>query len=221
MGRKEVRKIENGLQCKASLDARKDEMSQDHICSMPKTTKARPTSGACRSSRCPRSSSSTTSSRTTPACTSSTDSPLSYRLDRSFDPHHHHRDPTTTISPHPSFTCMSDTVPAQIFRLMLHPQGWVASAFVLAQTVFLLFYGQVLRIVPAKWVLLSAIAIFEAGSLVCGVSQNVGQLIAGRTVSGLGAAGICACFFCVLRGTRTNLPLSRRYDSDHLASYAS
>lgn len=116
---------------------------------------------------------------------------------------------------------MSDTVPAQIFRLMLHPQGWVASAFVLAQTVFLLFYGQVLRIVPAKWVLLSAIAIFEAGSLVCGVSQNVGQLIAGRTVSGLGAAGICACFFCVLRGTRTNLPLSRRYDSDHLASYAS
>ncbi|KAJ7174046.1 ABC transporter, partial [Mycena crocata] len=69
-------------------------------------------------------------------------------------------------------------------------QGWVASSFVLAQTVFLLFYGQVLRIFPAKWVLVSAIAIFEIGSLLCGVSQNVNQLIAGRAVSGVGAAGL-------------------------------
>ncbi|KAJ7472597.1 ABC transporter [Mycena latifolia] len=69
-------------------------------------------------------------------------------------------------------------------------QGWVASSFVLAQTVFILFYGQVLRIFPAKWVLVSAITIFEAGSLLCGLSQNVNELIAGRTVSGLGAAGM-------------------------------
>ncbi|KAJ6464617.1 putative transporter [Mycena vitilis] len=69
-------------------------------------------------------------------------------------------------------------------------QGWVASSFVLSQTVFILFYGQMLRILPAKWVLVSAIIIFEIGSLVCGVARNVGQLIAGRAVSGLGAAGI-------------------------------
>ncbi|KAF7318484.1 MFS general substrate transporter [Mycena chlorophos] len=69
-------------------------------------------------------------------------------------------------------------------------QGWVATSFVLAQTVFLLFYGQTLRIFPAKYVLISAIAIFEAGSLMCGVAHNVSLLIAGRTVSGLGAAGI-------------------------------
>ncbi|KAF7300398.1 Major facilitator transporter-like protein [Mycena chlorophos] len=69
-------------------------------------------------------------------------------------------------------------------------QGWVSSSFVLAQTVFLLFYGQLLRVFPAKYILLSAIAIFEIGSLVCGLSQNVSALIAGRTVSGMGAAGI-------------------------------
>ncbi|CAK5269530.1 unnamed protein product [Mycena citricolor] len=69
-------------------------------------------------------------------------------------------------------------------------QGWVSSSFVLAQTVFLLFYGQLLRIWPAKWVLFWAVVIFELGSLVCGLSQNVGMLIAGRTVSGVGAAGI-------------------------------
>ncbi|KAF7350726.1 Major facilitator transporter-like protein [Mycena sanguinolenta] len=71
-----------------------------------------------------------------------------------------------------------------------HCLGWVATSFVLAQTVFLLFYGQVLRIFPAKFVLLFAVALFEIGSLVCAVTQSVGQLIAGRVVSGIGAAGI-------------------------------
>ncbi|KAJ6521127.1 major facilitator superfamily domain-containing protein [Mycena capillaripes] len=77
-------------------------------------------------------------------------------------------------------------------------QGWVATSFVLAQTVFLLFYGQLLRIFPAKWILVSAITIFEIGSLLCGVSQNVNQLIAGRAVSGLGAAGIFVAMIQVM-----------------------
>ncbi|KAJ7730807.1 transporter [Mycena metata] len=80
-------------------------------------------------------------------------------------------------------------------------QGWVSSAFILAQAVFLLFYGQLLRILPAKWVLISSITIFEAGSLLCGVSQNVDQLIAGRTVSGLGAAGIMVAMIQVIAQT--------------------
>ncbi|KAJ7157334.1 ABC transporter [Mycena filopes] len=69
-------------------------------------------------------------------------------------------------------------------------QGWIATSFVLAQTVFLLFFGQLLRIFPAKWILVTSIVIFEVGSLVCALAKNVGQLLAGRTVSGVGAAGI-------------------------------
>ncbi|KAJ7617373.1 ABC transporter [Roridomyces roridus] len=69
-------------------------------------------------------------------------------------------------------------------------QGWVATSFILAQTVFLLFYGQLMRIVPSKYVLIASMAIFEVGSLVSGVAQNIDQVIAGRTVSGVGAAGI-------------------------------
>ncbi|KAF7967625.1 hypothetical protein HWV62_33643 [Athelia sp. TMB] len=69
-------------------------------------------------------------------------------------------------------------------------QGWVASAFVLSQTVFILFFGQVMRIFSAKHMLLINIFIFEAGSLVCALSANVNQLIAGRTISGASAAGI-------------------------------
>lgn len=77
-------------------------------------------------------------------------------------------------------------------------QGWVSSAFILAQTVFILIYGQMLRIFPSKYIMLAAIIIFEVGSLVCGISQNIDQLIAGRTVSGLGAAGIYVAMFQII-----------------------
>ncbi|KAJ7808133.1 transporter [Mycena olivaceomarginata] len=77
-------------------------------------------------------------------------------------------------------------------------QGWVATSFVLAQTVFILFYGQMLRIFPAKWILISSIIIFEIGSLLCGISQNVDQLIARRTVSGVGAGGMFISMMQVL-----------------------
>ncbi|KAJ7082363.1 major facilitator superfamily domain-containing protein [Mycena belliarum] len=83
-------------------------------------------------------------------------------------------------------------------------QGWVASSFVLAQTVFILFYGQLLRVFPAKWVLISSITLFEAGSLLCGLSQNVNELIAGRAISGIGAAGIFVAMMQVI-GQATRL----------------
>ncbi|KAF7303146.1 Major facilitator transporter-like protein [Mycena kentingensis (nom. inval.)] len=69
-------------------------------------------------------------------------------------------------------------------------QGWVATSFVLVQTVFLLFYGQLLRIFAAKWTMITAVILFELGSLVCALAPNVDALIAGRAVSGVGAAGI-------------------------------
>ncbi|KAK7044346.1 major facilitator transporter-like protein [Favolaschia claudopus] len=77
-------------------------------------------------------------------------------------------------------------------------QGWIAAAFILAQTVFVLFFGQLTRIYPAKWILVGSIAIFEIGSLVCGVAQNVNALIAGRAVSGAGAAGMYVAILQVL-----------------------
>ncbi|KAK6996675.1 major facilitator superfamily domain-containing protein [Favolaschia claudopus] len=77
-------------------------------------------------------------------------------------------------------------------------QGWVSDSFILSQTVFLLIHGKMLRIFPAKWVLVNGIALFEIGSLVCGLAQGVGQLIAGRTVSGIGAAAIFVAMLQVI-----------------------
>ncbi|KAF7303924.1 MFS general substrate transporter [Mycena indigotica] len=69
-------------------------------------------------------------------------------------------------------------------------QGWVSSSFILAQTVFILFFGQTTRIFVAKHILLVGVSLFEIGSLVCGLTNDASQLIAGRTVSGVGAAAI-------------------------------
>ncbi|KAK4051704.1 hypothetical protein OIO90_004654 [Microbotryomycetes sp. JL221] len=69
-------------------------------------------------------------------------------------------------------------------------QGWVSSAFILTQTGFILIYGPVLRIFSAKWVLLSAVIIFEVGSAICGAAPDVYVLIFGRALSGVGAAGV-------------------------------
>ncbi|KAF7299681.1 Major facilitator superfamily protein [Mycena chlorophos] len=77
-------------------------------------------------------------------------------------------------------------------------QGWVSGSFLLSQAVFLLPYGQLCRVFPAKWLLFIAIVIFQLGSLVCGVGQNIDALIAGRTVAGVGAAGIWVAMFQVM-----------------------
>ncbi|KAJ7738153.1 ABC transporter [Mycena metata] len=77
-------------------------------------------------------------------------------------------------------------------------QGWVATSFVLTESTFLLFFGQMLRLFPAKWILVSTVGIFEIGSIMCAASQNMGTLIAGRTISGVGAAGMFVALLQVL-----------------------
>lgn len=77
-------------------------------------------------------------------------------------------------------------------------QGWVAASFVLTQTAFILFFSQVLRIYPAKYVLIASVVIFEVGSALCGAAQDVNTLIGGRALSGVGAAGILTSILQVM-----------------------
>ncbi|GAA5876984.1 hypothetical protein JCM1840_007089 [Sporobolomyces johnsonii] len=77
-------------------------------------------------------------------------------------------------------------------------QGWISSGFILTQTVFLLIFGQFLRIWPAKWVLISSVTVFEVGSAICGSANGPMQLIWGRAISGVGAAGIFISMLSIL-----------------------
>lgn len=55
---------------------------------------------------------------------------------------------------------------------------------------FQLPFGKLYSILSVKWTFLSAIVIFEAGSLLCGAAPSSAALIAGRAVAGVGASAI-------------------------------
>jgi MFS family permease len=55
-------------------------------------------------------------------------------------------------------------------------------------------YNQLYELFDIKYVYLSAIAFFEAGSLICGLAPNSYTFIIGRAVAGVGSAGINAGF---------------------------
>jgi EmrB/QacA subfamily drug resistance transporter len=68
--------------------------------------------------------------------------------------------------------------------------SWVVTAYLLTSTVSGPIYGKLGDLYGRKLVLQLAIVIFLAGSALCGLSQNMGQLIAFRAVQGIGAGGL-------------------------------
>jgi EmrB/QacA subfamily drug resistance transporter len=68
--------------------------------------------------------------------------------------------------------------------------SWVVTAYLLTSTVSGPIYGKLGDLYGRKLVLQVAIVIFLAGSALCGLSQNMGQLIAFRAVQGIGAGGL-------------------------------
>ncbi|KAI5479366.1 Major facilitator transporter-like protein [Pseudohyphozyma bogoriensis] len=66
-------------------------------------------------------------------------------------------------------------------------QGWISAAFLLAQTCVLLPFGQIIKIFPVKYCLLSGIFTFEVGSIVAATAQSANTLIGGRAITGVGA----------------------------------
>src|SRR3954470_5867114 len=68
--------------------------------------------------------------------------------------------------------------------------AWITSAFLLAQTVVTPLYGKLGDLLGRKVVLQSAVALFLAGSALCGLAQGMGELIVFRAIQGLGAGGL-------------------------------
>ncbi|WP_410812622.1 MFS transporter [Micromonospora sp. 067-2] len=67
---------------------------------------------------------------------------------------------------------------------------WLFSIYLLAQAVSVPIYGKLADIFGRKPVLLFGIALFLAGSVMCGFAWNIWVLIAFRVVQGLGAGAI-------------------------------
>src|SRR5258708_11309961 len=80
------------------------------------------------------------------------------------------------------------TVIGQIGGIQLY--GWVFSAYLLSSTVSMPIYGKLADLFGRKPVLLSGTALFLGGSMLCGQSQTMEQLIAFLFLQGLGAGGM-------------------------------
>ncbi len=75
----------------------------------------------------------------------------------------------------------------------LHGQSqlsWVFSAYLIASTVVVPLYGKLADVHGSKPLLLWAVALFLVGSLACGLSQDMTQLILARAVQGAGGGGL-------------------------------
>ncbi|TPX24525.1 hypothetical protein DIZ76_013872 [Coccidioides immitis] len=85
--------------------------------------------------------------------------------------------------------------------------GWYGSSYLLTTCAFQLVFGKVYTFFPVKWVFLTAIGIFEIGSVVCGAAPSSEALIIGRAVAGMGASGIFSGALVIVAYT---VPLEKR-----------
>src|SRR6478735_7078437 len=76
--------------------------------------------------------------------------------------------------------------------------SWVVTAYLLASTVSGPLYGKLGDLYGRKQLLQAAIVLFLIGSVLCGVSQNMTELIAFRALQGLGGGGLIVLTLAVV-----------------------
>lgn len=68
--------------------------------------------------------------------------------------------------------------------------AWIVTAYLLATTIVVPLYGKLGDLFGRRLVLQAAVIIFLIGSALCGMAQNLPELIAFRIVQGLGGGGL-------------------------------
>ncbi|KAM7215617.1 Major facilitator superfamily domain containing protein [Rhypophila decipiens] len=96
---------------------------------------------------------------------------------------------------------------------------WAGSSFLLANAVFVPFLGSVSDLFGRRAVLLFSLVMFTGGTLVACLATTFTALLSGRTIQGVGAAGIYALSYIV---TTDVIPLRQRpkYQSIIVAAWA-
>ena len=68
--------------------------------------------------------------------------------------------------------------------------SWIITSYVLASTATGALYGRISDRFGRRTVFITAVAVFVAGSALCGVAQTMPQLVAARTLQGIGAGAL-------------------------------
>lgn len=88
-------------------------------------------------------------------------------------------------------TIMSTALPTIVVEFGgIEHLSWIVTAYMLATAVVTPLYGKLGDLFGRKLVLQGAIVLFLVGSVLCGLSQSMGQLIAFRAIQGLGGGGL-------------------------------
>ena len=96
-------------------------------------------------------------------------------------------------------TIVSTALPTIVGELGgLQHLSWVVTAYLLASTVSGPLYGKFGDLYGRKIVMQTAIVIFLVGSALCGLSQNMAELIGFRALQGLGAGGLIVTAIAVV-----------------------
>lgn len=80
----------------------------------------------------------------------------------------------------------------------LNKYAWVATAYLLTSAVATPLYGKISDMYGRKKIFQSAIIIFLIGSALCGLSQNMTQLIFFRGLQGIGAGGLMTLVLAII-----------------------
>jgi EmrB/QacA subfamily drug resistance transporter len=80
----------------------------------------------------------------------------------------------------------------------LNKLSWVATAYLLTSAIATPLYGKISDMFGRKKILQSAIVIFLLGSALCGLSQNMDQLVFFRALQGIGAGGLMTLVLAVV-----------------------
>ena len=80
----------------------------------------------------------------------------------------------------------------------LNKLSWVATAYLLTSAITPPIYGKISDLFGRKKIFQSAILIFLAGSVLCGVSQSMNQLVAARALQGIGAGGLMSLVLAIV-----------------------
>ena len=85
--------------------------------------------------------------------------------------------------------------------------GWLSAGFLISMAVLLAIWGKLSIIFGRKVTMMVAIVLFEAGSLMCALANNMNVLIGGRVLAGVGGGGIQSVAFIIITEI---LPIHKR-----------
>ncbi|WP_030338058.1 MDR family MFS transporter [Streptomyces sp. NRRL S-1022] len=102
----------------------------------------------------------------------------------------------------------------------LTAQAWVTTAYLISATLVTPLYGKLSDLHGRRPVYLAAIALFTAGSLLCGCATSIYELAAFRAVQGLGGGGLMSLAMTIVADITT--PRERgRYQGWFMAVFGS